>query len=245
MAQYNITYSCGHTGTVELFGKTSNRDRKIDWYENCADCPDCYKIKMREKQAKEPIIMQVSTNGLDKDQSGNIIAEIAILGGTINLKDEIKNMGYRWHDLRGGIMDMLSAKRPAQAWCKTLPIIKIGNSPEWTEITREAESLGAEIKIKIDPISFELAAKNVTDKRAADERIAQLIKPTRPACHPRALHPEGRWNGTYYGKPGNRNYYVDDTNYTLMDDEYKACMVYRDAFNAYKVECDNIRKGGK
>ena len=31
--KYDITYSCGHTGTVELYGKTSERESKIRWYE--------------------------------------------------------------------------------------------------------------------------------------------------------------------------------------------------------------------
>ena len=243
MAKYDITYSCGHSGEVQLFGSGKERDRKIEWYETRADCPECYKAKMRAKQASEPITMQVSTNGLDKDRDGNIIVEIALLGGTINRKDEIKAMGYRWHELRGGVFDMLSMSRPQQAWCKILPIIKIGQSPEWDVIAKEAEILGAEIKIKIDPVSMELAAKKSTAaKQNAEDKIAAIAKPERPACHPRALHPKGRWNGAYYGKSGNRNYYVDDTKYTLTDAEYDACMAYRAAFDAYKAECDKIRK---
>ena len=31
--KYDVTYSCGHTGTVELYGKTSERESKIRWYE--------------------------------------------------------------------------------------------------------------------------------------------------------------------------------------------------------------------
>lgn len=27
--KYNITYSCGHTGTVDLIGKGADRERKI------------------------------------------------------------------------------------------------------------------------------------------------------------------------------------------------------------------------
>ena len=49
MAKYDVTYACGHTETVELFGKTSERERKIEWMEGNCLCPSCYK----EKQQKE------------------------------------------------------------------------------------------------------------------------------------------------------------------------------------------------
>jgi len=52
--KYNVTYSCGHTGTVELFGKASDREAKIKWYETKAICPDCYKAaKLAEEKEIE------------------------------------------------------------------------------------------------------------------------------------------------------------------------------------------------
>ena len=49
--KYDVTYSCGHTGTVELYGKTSERESKIRWYETTAVCPECYK-KQQEAAAE-------------------------------------------------------------------------------------------------------------------------------------------------------------------------------------------------
>ena len=52
MAKYNITFSCGHTATISLFGKESDRQRKIAWYEENGICPECYKKKIAaERQA--------------------------------------------------------------------------------------------------------------------------------------------------------------------------------------------------
>lgn len=45
MAKYSVEFSCGHTETVQLFGKTSERDRKIEWYENHGCCSACYAAK--------------------------------------------------------------------------------------------------------------------------------------------------------------------------------------------------------
>lgn len=49
MAHYDVHYTCGHTGTVELFGKDTARNERIEWMERTMICPDCY----REEKAKE------------------------------------------------------------------------------------------------------------------------------------------------------------------------------------------------
>lgn len=56
--KYDVKFSCGHTHTVELFGKTSERERKIKWYEEVAVCPDCY------REQKE-IEMQITHNEIE------------------------------------------------------------------------------------------------------------------------------------------------------------------------------------
>lgn len=49
MAKYDVTYACGHTETVDLYGKTSERERKIEWMENNCVCPSCYKAEQAAK----------------------------------------------------------------------------------------------------------------------------------------------------------------------------------------------------
>lgn len=49
--KYDVKFACGHTGTVELFGKTAERERKITFYEKNYLCPDCYK-DMKEEEKK-------------------------------------------------------------------------------------------------------------------------------------------------------------------------------------------------
>lgn len=43
MAKYDIKYSCGHTGRIELYGKTCDREGKIEYLEKYGNCPDCYR----------------------------------------------------------------------------------------------------------------------------------------------------------------------------------------------------------
>jgi hypothetical protein len=45
MAWYDITYSCGHEGNVQIIGKTADRESRIAWYENTAVCPECWKTQ--------------------------------------------------------------------------------------------------------------------------------------------------------------------------------------------------------
>lgn len=51
--KYNVTYACGHTGTVDLFGKTKDREQKIAWLEKSCECPECEAIKRKELIAEQ------------------------------------------------------------------------------------------------------------------------------------------------------------------------------------------------
>jgi hypothetical protein len=46
----NITFSCGHEGTIDVFGKSEERERKIKYLKEFGLCSACYKA---EKQAEE------------------------------------------------------------------------------------------------------------------------------------------------------------------------------------------------
>ena len=50
----NITYACGHEGTVQLYGKSADRERKKAWMEKNAVCPACQTAE-REKKARKAI----------------------------------------------------------------------------------------------------------------------------------------------------------------------------------------------
>lgn len=56
MSKYNVTHRCGHEVTVELFGKETDRARKIEWLSG-QDCPECRKAaqKAAEVAANEKL----------------------------------------------------------------------------------------------------------------------------------------------------------------------------------------------
>ena len=52
MAKYEITHCCGHVRTYNLFGKTDDRNRKIEWLES-QPCPDCKREEENAESAKK------------------------------------------------------------------------------------------------------------------------------------------------------------------------------------------------
>lgn len=45
MAKYNVSFSCGHTARITLFGAEKGRADKIEYYEKYGKCPDCRKME--------------------------------------------------------------------------------------------------------------------------------------------------------------------------------------------------------
>lgn len=52
MAKYDITYSCGHTDTIQFYGKTKDREWKIA-NEESKLCPECWKKHREEERQKQ------------------------------------------------------------------------------------------------------------------------------------------------------------------------------------------------
>lgn len=52
MAKYEITFSCGHTETIQLVGKISERERKIEYFKNHGLCSECLEAE-RKRQFEE------------------------------------------------------------------------------------------------------------------------------------------------------------------------------------------------
>lgn len=235
MAKYTINHRCGHSRVMQLYGPEIDRQRKITWMEG-QSCPSCWGKEKAEEEAKKPIAISVATNGVDTDTAGNLLVEVILSGGTKPRKDEIKALGYAWTEVRGGMLDWF-ADRAQMAWTKQIPLDFDG---KFIEIVKaDAQALGVEkIDHRIGPLDIAAAKKTI-----ARRQEALAAKPARPDCHPRAQHPTGRWNGEYYGQAKYKNlrYYIDGEEYKLTEDEYKQCITYRKAIDAWKQKYPNIK----
>lgn len=55
MAHYDVTHACGHDERIELFGKTSERERRIEWAEDIrTKCIDQLLGQVRNLVARIP-----------------------------------------------------------------------------------------------------------------------------------------------------------------------------------------------
>lgn len=116
--KYTVTYSCGHTGTVQLYGKTEERERKIKYYEEYGLCPECYKKQKQEENEKMGLLL-CSTIEYELSRKGEIQVRLSFRGDTKPHKEEIKALGYRWTVLDD--TQILSTARPEMGWVKIVP----------------------------------------------------------------------------------------------------------------------------
>ena len=57
MRLLNVNFSCGHSDTIELFGKVSERMSRIEWLEKEGLCPECYEKLCAEQAEKREAAM--------------------------------------------------------------------------------------------------------------------------------------------------------------------------------------------
>lgn len=86
MAKYEVTFSCGHKGEVQLLGPGKDRERKLAWYAESGLCPDCYR-------AQAP--------------KGYVVAEIIVgdeikigVDRSFEIREGLKARGYRFDGQR-------------------------------------------------------------------------------------------------------------------------------------------------
>ena len=236
MAKYDITYSCGHAGTVNLTGKHTERDRKLEWLET-VPCWRCKQAAERKAEAAKPIAATITLNAQVKDPAGYPAIIVSLTGGTIHKIEEIRERGYSWRDEDTGVMGMLSMSRPGKVWTIRLPYTE--DEDEFARNLKTAtKGLAEKLVNKINPIDIAICKEIVAQQKQADaDRAVKAItagpKPERPESWPRKRNP-GHWNGKFYGAPGRWNYYVDNVNHKLTDDEYDECMAYSSAYDKWE-----------
>lgn len=77
MAHYDITHTCGHDERIELFGKTSERERRIEWLQE-RPCTECWKKEQAaedEARKNKEAAMIVEKLGDDAADAVNAISD--------------------------------------------------------------------------------------------------------------------------------------------------------------------------
>lgn len=242
MAKYSYSYACGHgTGSVSLFGKSADRERKLAWYEQNMVCPECYK---KQQAAADEAAEQVA---VIKYRMGSVpLFSVVVHGRTLANKESLKALGFCFtHDEKEGLAGVLATKEPPKAWQKTF------EAKSESELMEKAEAIIQEIA----PLGYRLEqpASNVLDMamlRHQWQKIAEkeaskpqyngcfgFLKERHGADYAKSSREGGKpWNGKIYGRPGSYNYYVDDTKHSMTDEQKAAIDEYRAALQAWREQ---------
>lgn len=72
MASYTVQHSCGHSEEHKLYGKHSERERKIAWLQS-TDCHQCYAAAQQQQreQAADNARQQAESQGLPQLQGSD------------------------------------------------------------------------------------------------------------------------------------------------------------------------------
>jgi hypothetical protein len=252
MAKYNVTYACGHEGTVQLIGKTSERDRKLAWLAT-VDCPACARTKkLAAAQADEtPVTIHIKSTS--HNVAGYSMHLIAVAqGGTYREKENLKTLGFTFGapQFDTGVFSLLSTKRPESVWSKVIEV----RPADFDDVASLCKACGViegkignyEATLDIQPIDLALLRKGIEKAEAeASEKAAQEAKDAerKAKIGSSALdiwiaqnHAGKKWNGKVYGtdKYG-YSIYLDGKETKIpaaIMDAQKEWRAHRDAVNA-------------
>lgn len=233
MAKYTITMSCGHEDTVELFGKTSERERKIEYFKESGLCKECYKKKMAELTKTQGLIFNASALPYIDDDNGSILLSVWFSGDTMPYKDKIKALGgYRWGE-RDSASDFYTFSRPVLCWHKTIKIEDIENEIE------KATTIGAKsvaLKENIyEVINYQIALDAQKKWKEKNEKIAKIAKPQAPT-----ILKGHKWNQKIYGRSGNYSIYPDGEKVSITDEQAEEIKSYLEAKEEYRKKISEI-----
>ena len=234
MAKYTILMSCGHEDTIELFGKTADRERKIEYFKSSGLCKECYKKQMQQKEEAEGLIFNATVLPYIDDDDGNILLNVWFSGNTKPYKDDIKSLGgYRWSE-RESADDFFSVNKPPMCWSK---IIKLDDIKE--EVTK-ATSIGADNVISdsglFAMVHYQIALEKQKEWREKKDKIAKIEK---PSCPP--VIKGHKWNQKIYGKSGNYSIYPDGEKVSITDEEAEEIKLYLVAKAEYKKKVEEVK----
>lgn len=89
MAKYDITYACGHTETVQLYGKIKDRLDYIEWAKENQICHECRKAD--REAAKAAAAERAKANGMTEGSDKQMAWACDIIERTLNRMRQLPN----------------------------------------------------------------------------------------------------------------------------------------------------------
>lgn len=244
MAKATAQCTCHKCG--KNFVKTTtknNRQEANNWEEWAAahfnECPKCWRDAQRAQEAAEPLALVVNCDPYEQRIT------LHFEGGTMERKDEIKALGYRWDELPStGTFGFLSTSRAPLAWHRVIELDQLQ-----TELDKAA---GLQPVLKNNMTDVDLALyreiKSRNDAQKAEEAAKQAEVEAKKSVIPRPKVPAKlagtKWNQQIYGKKGGYRIYPNGVEVRLTDSEADEVREYLAAKEVYKkaiaeIDCNN------
>lgn len=229
--QYDVTYSCGHSGTVNLFGKGKEHERKLAFFRDCGLCPECYKAKKRKEEEQVPLGLKIQISPFGTETPVNL----AFTGNSYPVKDEIKKLGYYFSDLEAGLFGFAKSEK---LWNKDISIDDMD-----VEIAKVKEVF-PEIKIKEAYSQADIITlrKTISEKKEKEDKInaeiSAIVKPVKPESYP-----TGYWNKKFYQK--DTVIYVDNKPQKNTKEEAEEIKKYLADIKEYNEKVNTIKNSVK
>ena len=234
MAQYDVMMSCGHEETVVLYGKTTERQRKIKYFEREGLCKECYKKKMREQDESEGLVFNISVLPYIDNENGCIQLSVWLSGNTKPHKDAIKSIGgYRW-STRESADDYYGFSTPPMCWNKVVDLENLNREIENAQKIG-VNSINGDTGIT-SSINYKIAFGLQKEWKSKENEIATIPKP-----HVPKLLQGHSWNQKIYGRSGNRSIYPDGVKTNITDEEADEIKKYLEEKEEYRKKIDEIR----
>ena len=236
--KYDVKMACGHVQTVDLYGKTKERERRIAYFEDFGMCTECFKKWKAEQEEKKGFLFKVSVNPRINGNTGDIEFTVWFEGDTKPHKDEIKALGgYRWGEKT---FSQVPWKQDPFCWSKTI------KEDQLKEEIEKAKSIGAEFhypqKGTQEGAYFMAGYQDAQEshnrwieKQEMKKELKKEMVPQRPD-----IIAGKRWNGKVYGKEGNRTIYLDGEPIKIEDSLAAELEEYYTKYTEYLKKAEEI-----
>lgn len=104
MGKYPLTYSCGHAGEVQLFGKLRERENRLAYLERYGKCPACRRAAF---EARGPLFWIRQVEGG---------AEIICWANSYDIREKLTALGFRFSRALRGPEDDNLMQPPRKGW---------------------------------------------------------------------------------------------------------------------------------
>lgn len=188
--KHEVTFSCGHKGTVQLYGSRVERERKIWYFENRADCPECEEKARVEAAAKA--LAQAKADGLPELEGTEkqVAWAVQIRARILGAYNEYMSEAERRYD--DALAEVDAAQRDAFVECNAKDRRQLMDCMEyimqnktragWWINTRDDDMFSIWIERQMESLASFLATREMeraeaTDPAARDAKGESTMKP--------------------------------------------------------------------